>query len=119
MKLYGVRLFVDELEVAKRFYLETLGLPLAWDLPEAGAFGAALDGGQLIVERIGLEADPEDLGLIGRFVGLSLQVDDIQKSYENLKAKGVVFTEPPTQQLWGGWLAHFKDPAGNVLTLLG
>jgi predicted enzyme related to lactoylglutathione lyase len=34
-------------------------------------------------------------------------------------AKGVHFTAPPEKQEWGGTLAHFEDPAGNVLTLVG
>jgi hypothetical protein len=31
----------------------------------------------------------------------------------------VVFDGPPERQIWGGTLAHFRDHAGNVLTLLG
>jgi len=32
--------------------------------------------------------------------------------------KGVEFVEEPTRQFWGGWLADFRDPTGNVLTLV-
>jgi predicted enzyme related to lactoylglutathione lyase len=55
---------------------------------------------------------------VGRFAGLSLDVDDIDAEHQRLSAAGVQFTHPPTRQPWGGTLAHFKDPAGNVLTLV-
>ena len=38
------------------------------------------------------------------------------KSY--LEGKGVRFVRPPKRQPWGGRLAHFSDPDGNVVTLL-
>lgn len=63
--------------------------------------------------------DEEGKKLIGRFVGISLQVDNIEAVYEELSKIGVEFTTPPTKQDWGGTLAHFKDPAGNIITLLG
>jgi len=47
-----------------------------------------------------------------------VQVDDIQSTYEVLRAKGLPFLGPPEKLSWGGTLAHFKDPAGNTLTLL-
>ena len=56
---------------------------------------------------------------MGRFLGVSLRVDDIDGVYHDLTQKGVAFDAPPEQQAWGGKLAHFEDPDGNVLTLLG
>jgi len=115
MKLHGVRIFVDDLAAARTFYLETLGLPLNWDMPELGAFGAGLENAELVVEH----ADAARGELIGRFLGVSLEVDDIAVHHRALADKGVVFEGPPTRQPWGGRLAHFRDPAGNTLTLLG
>lgn len=117
MRLYGVRIFVDDLEAARGFYRDTLGLPAAWDRPEMGAFGVALENAELIIER----EDPTgpDGALVGRFLGLSLQVVDIDAAHTRLAASGVPFDLIPTLQPWGGTLAHFRDPAGNVLTLLG
>jgi uncharacterized glyoxalase superfamily protein PhnB len=53
------------------------------------------------------------------FLAISLQVDDIHAVYEELRTKGVEFLGPPETMAWGGTLAYFKDPDGNVLTLLG
>jgi len=39
MKLYGVRIFVDDYAAARAFYAERLGLAVVWDMAEMGAFG--------------------------------------------------------------------------------
>ncbi len=117
MKLYGVRIFVDDFEAAKAFYTGTLGLRANWTMDAMKAMGLDV-GAEIIVEQEDPASD-EGQSLIGRFVGLSLQVDDIDKTYQELSAKGVPFTGPPAKQPWGGTLAHFQDPAGNTLTLLG
>ncbi|GMG81782.1 hypothetical protein LNKW23_09950 [Paralimibaculum aggregatum] len=115
MQLYGVRIFVDDLAAAREFYGETLGLAAVWEMPDAVGYGAG--GATLIVET----EDPAgpDGELVGRFVGVSLAVEDIAAAHRDLAARGVVFHGAPTAQPWGGMLAHFDDPAGNTLTLLG
>lgn len=117
MKLYGVRVFVDDLGEARRFYVETLGLAETWSADAMGAFGVSVGWPELIIERADDEARSE--GLLGRFVGVSLQVEDIAATHAALAAKGVRFVTAPEKQPWGGSLAHFADPSGNVLTLLG
>ncbi|MEM6665736.1 MAG: VOC family protein [Pseudomonadota bacterium] len=116
MRLYGIRVFVDDFAPARRFYGHTLGLEERWAMPEVGVAGYALGDATLIVEV----EDPngEDGHLVGRFVGISIAVDDMDQSYRALFDKGVHFAGPPVKQVWGGTLAHFRDPAGNTLTLL-
>lgn len=118
MRVYGVRIFVDDLVAAHRFYAETLELPVAWEMVDQGVAGFDAGGVTLIVEHQEPD-DNEGRALVGRFVGLSLAVDDIDATWRQLVARGVTFTSPPKEQFWGGVLAHFRDPAGNVLTLLG
>jgi len=55
---------------------------------------------------------PEQRDRIGTFSNVLFECDDIQKTYEELRAKGVEFAEAPMQQFWGWW-AVFKDPDGN------
>lgn len=45
-----------------------------------------------------------------------LATDDCQKSYEELKARGVEFTEPPEQRPYG-IDSGFRDPSGNSVRL--
>jgi uncharacterized glyoxalase superfamily protein PhnB len=44
-------------------------------------------------------------------------VRDIDATYQELSAKGVRFPMVPSDQPWGGRLALFADPDGNVLYL--
>jgi predicted enzyme related to lactoylglutathione lyase len=41
---------------------------------------------------------------------------DINATYRDLAAKGVEFTTPPKQEMWGWW-AQFKDPDGTEFGL--
>ena len=112
MRLTYARLFVDDLDAARAFYRDTLGLTELWNWNDV-ALGYDV-GVTLIIERT--DGDhPEE---VGRFAGLSLDVADIDTEYKRLTSAGVEFTHPPTKQPWGGTLAHFKDPSGNVLTLV-
>lgn len=115
MKLYGVRIWVDDLEAARRFYAEILGLKKEWEF-EGAAMGFDLGGPQFVVEK---DDGSDTESHVGRFVGCSIRVDDVDAVYRDLTAKGVEFLGPPEKMYWGGSLAHFKDPSGNTLTLLG
>jgi uncharacterized glyoxalase superfamily protein PhnB len=46
-------------------------------------------------------------------------VADVELAYRCLRDRGVEFPGPPERQAWGGLLAHFRDPDGNVITLVG
>ena len=118
MELYAVRIFVRQWVPSCDFYRETLGLAERFRNDEIGWAEYDLGGPCIGVERAD-DGDKDGLALVGRFVGISLRVDDIDDTFEALKAKGVVFPSPPEKQPWGGSLAHFQDPDGNTLTLLG
>ena len=49
---------------------------------------------------------------------VNFAVDDIHASYQRLRGKGVEFIREPEKEHWGGYVATFKDPDGNVLQLL-
>jgi len=115
---YAVRIYVTDRQRALDFFSKTLGMPVIFAGTEMG--WAEFDTGEarLVIERVSPD-DAEGNQLAGRFVSVSLQVDDIRATYETLRSRGVEFLEPPETQPWGGVLAHFRDPDGNVLTLFG
>jgi lactoylglutathione lyase len=116
-RLTTVRVFVRDWEAARRFYTETLGLPPGLENAQLGWAEFDIGGPVLALERVADdEADVE--ALVGRFVGISLAVDDMEAAYRSLRGAGVTFAGPPARQPWGGTLAHFEDPEGNVITLL-
>jgi predicted enzyme related to lactoylglutathione lyase len=51
-------------------------------------------------------------------VMVNLTVADIRSVHERLTRAGVVFTRSPALEDWGGWVATFADPDGNILQLM-
>lgn len=118
MKLYVVRIFVRDWLGACEFYESTLGLSKGFSDEPLGWAEFDVGGPKLGVQWVAAD-DVEGQALVGRFLGVTLNVDNIQETYEQLRDKGVEFTAPPKKQPWGGSLTHCKDPEGNILTLVG
>lgn len=118
MNLNTARIFVRNLDQAKSFYSESLGLTAIAISAEYGYCVFKTGGAQLIVESVSNDAPPEEQELVGRFTGLSFTVADVQHTYHSLAAAGVEFTGPPEKQAWGGILATLRDPAGNELQVV-
>ncbi len=53
---------------------------------------------------------------IGTFVYTSWEVDDLEKTYEDLQTRGVEFASPPQKQRWGTF-AVMQDSEGNQIVL--
>ena len=117
-RLYAVRVFTTRWEETLSFYRYVVGFPVEHVNADIGWAQFSLGSACIGLERCAVD-DPEAADLVGRFVGISIEVDDIESTYQRLVAAGVEFTGPPQRQPWGGTLAHFKDPDGNILTLLG
>ena len=58
----------------------------------------------------------EHAGRVGGFSNLSFWTDDVEKTYEEMKARGVEFVQPPKKADWGT-AALFKDPDGTVYVM--
>ena len=116
-QLHAIRLFAADWPRARNFYRDVLGLPEKFADETMGWAEFDVGSASLALERLAPE-EPEHADLVGRFVGVSLRVADINKTYDSLRSRGVEFVAPPVQQSWGGVLAHLKDPEGNVITLL-
>ena len=53
---------------------------------------------------------------IGTFFNGSFACDDVPKTYQELKERGVEFTQEPKKEPWGTY-ATFKDSEGNSFVL--
>jgi predicted enzyme related to lactoylglutathione lyase len=49
-------------------------------------------------------------------MNMSYTCDDLQKTYDDLKKRGVEFENPPKKEHWGNF-AIFKDSEGNRFVL--
>ena len=107
---------VRDQDRALEFYVGTLGFSLMTDQP--------MGPGQRWIEVRPAKGDTgialftprghEDR--VGTFTGISMECDDVQKTYEELFAKGVEFAKPPETQPWGV-MAILKDSEGNQIVL--
>lgn len=116
LRLAYVNLYVTDLKRSVEFFEKTLGLGLQF---ADSSFGyASLDAGPV---RMGLaQIDPDDrqnAGLIGRQTGFGFAVDDLVAAHRELEGRGVAFPMKPAKQPWGGFMALFEDPDGNVFYL--
>lgn len=55
---------------------------------------------------------------VGGFSNIIFSTDDIERTFHDLKSKGVEFREEPTKQEWGMYQAIFMDPDGNEFLLI-
>lgn len=53
---------------------------------------------------------------IGTFSNISFTADNVERTYEDLNARGVEFQQKPKKEPWGT-SAIFKDPDGNIFVL--
>lgn len=111
----AVRIFSQRFEESLGFYRDSLGFPMLFEADGVALF--ATGNCDLVLERLE-HGDMEHRNLTGRFVGVSFRVADAMEAYEALQQRGVRFDDVPELQDWGGTMAHFFDPDGNVLTLV-
>ena len=113
----AVTLFVEDLEAARRFYVEVFGLPVFYE-DEASAvfkFGDTLVNLLQATEATELVA-PEpvasrDGGVRFQF---TLGVDDVDAMCDELRERGVELLNGPMDRPWGIRTASFRDPGGHV-----
>ena len=110
--------FVKDMAKCKTFYRDTLGLQVTEHDPEHVA--VQMDNVYFLLLEVGAAAhmiseQELDLSIEGGPRGLlAAGVEDVDAAYEVLKAKGVTFLRPPTDQPWGLRTAYFADPEGNL-----
>jgi uncharacterized glyoxalase superfamily protein PhnB len=132
MRIANAQLWVHDQDDALDFYTKKLGMEVRRDVTvaEMGNFRWLTVGpaGQPDV-AIALMAIPgppvfepdtseklRELMSKGAAGTVFLTTEDCRADYEELKSRGVEFTEPPEERLYG-IDAGFRDPSGNALRL--
>jgi lactoylglutathione lyase len=96
------------------FYRDVLALPVRTD--RAGHLAVEWSNGMRLT--VGTHSAVTGAAVEPERVMVNLQVADIHAAADRLRARGVVFVRPPSPEPWGGWIATFADPDGNLLQLL-
>jgi catechol 2,3-dioxygenase-like lactoylglutathione lyase family enzyme len=107
----------DDIATARAFYAGTLGLEVT---EENGMLTLHLTGGGRVLIY------PKDAHEPASYTVLNFPVDDIDAAVDELTAKGIAFEvyEGSPQDArgivreYGPPIAWFKDPAGNVLSVI-
>jgi glyoxylase I family protein len=112
MKIRGVHhvsINVEDVDSARRFYTEVLGLTERADRPDFGFGGAWLDAGGQQVHLIGAETPAP------RGQHFALQVDDLPSVISELRAHGVDVSD--AMPVASSMQAFLNDPSGNQIEL--
>jgi catechol 2,3-dioxygenase-like lactoylglutathione lyase family enzyme len=116
VKVWYVNVFVSDLARSVAFFERKLGLSIVHGDPSHGYVG--LSAGSIGIGLAEVSPDaPESAALLGRHTGIGFGVEDLVAEHARLEAAGVPFTMPPERQPWGGFMALFHDPDGNVFYL--
>ena len=113
---------VDDINEAKNFYGKKLGLVIT-DVPEMeGLINLNFSGGYNLM----IYQKPNHVP--ATFTVLNFPVDDVEKTVDELIKKGIKFEHYDSENLetdekgisrsGGPLIAWFKDPAGNILSVV-
>ncbi len=132
IKIANAQLWVHDQDEALAFYTEKVGMEVRADvtMPEMGDFRWLTVGppGQedVSITLMAIPGPPvmdadtaqqvRDVMAKGFAGTVFLTTDDCQASYEELKGRGVEFTETPEERPYG-IDSGFRDPSGNSIRL--
>ena len=125
MRIELTSVFVDDQRAARTFYTDVLGFTVHHDIPLGEhswltvVSPEAPDGPELLLEPAAhpavapyRDALAEDGIPVAQFA-----VDDVEAEHARLTAKGVTFTQPPTD-IGTAVIAVFDDTCGNLIQLI-
>jgi catechol 2,3-dioxygenase-like lactoylglutathione lyase family enzyme len=130
--LTHAQVWVDDQDKALAFYTEKLGMEVREDVtvPEMGNFrwlSVGIPGQDVAITLMEVPGPPvfeeetrEQIRALlakGAAGGLFFTTDDCRATYEELKGRGVEFTQEPTEQPYG-LDAGFRDASGNHFRMM-
>ena len=131
-QLSHTQVWVHDQDEALAFYRDTLGMEVREDvtLPELGNFrwlSVGIPGQDVSITLMTVPGPPVfeeetrrtilDLMAKGASGGLFFQTEDVHGTYEDLRGKGVDFTQEPTEMPYG-IDCGFRDPSGNHFRMM-
>jgi catechol 2,3-dioxygenase-like lactoylglutathione lyase family enzyme len=131
-QLANVQVWVNDQDEALAFYTDKLGFEVREDVtvPELGNFrwlSVGVPGQDVAIVLMAVPGAPVfddetrqqilDLLAKGASGGLFFSTEDCRASYDELAARGVEFTQEPTEQPYGVD-AGFRDPSGNQFRMV-
>lgn len=117
LKVKFVSIPVSNQSRALKFYTEKLNFAVTTDTPAGD--------GQRWIElqppgsetRVTLFTVSGQEDRVGTFQNIAFTSNDVEKTYFELRDRGVEFVQPANKADWGGIQAIFKDPDGNTFLI--
>ena len=118
---------VHDPDAALEFYRDTLGLEVRNDVARGDfrwiTVGAAAQPGVAIVITNYLNGSPADGDALAALIakgalnGVHFHTDDLDETFEKVRAAGAEIVQEPADQPWGTRDFAMRDPAGNLLRI--
>ena len=118
---------VHDPDLALAFYRDTLGLELRNDVANEGfrwlTVGAAAQPDVAIVLTNYLNGTPADADALAALIakgglnGVHFRTDDLDATFEKVRASGADIVQEPTDQPWGPRDCAVRDPSGNLVRI--
>jgi catechol 2,3-dioxygenase-like lactoylglutathione lyase family enzyme len=118
---------VHDPDLALAFYRDVLGLELRNDVANDDfrwiTVGAPAQPGVSIVLTNYVHGSPADRGAIaallakGALNGVNFRTDDLDATFDKVRASGADVVQEPTDQFWGTRDFAVRDPSGNLVRI--
>jgi catechol 2,3-dioxygenase-like lactoylglutathione lyase family enzyme len=126
MRILGTHhlaLITGRFELLRRFYVETLGLPVVGGFPEHDIIfvGAGTTAIEIIGEDAPPGSNPGDRVARHGWHHLAFEVEDVDAAFAELTARGVPIHSPPESFPEAAptmRIAFLRDPDGNLIELV-
>jgi catechol 2,3-dioxygenase-like lactoylglutathione lyase family enzyme len=115
--IFAITLFVEDLQVAKQFYLQVFGLPVDFEDNNSAVFkfgNTLINLLKTTAARELVEPAPMASREAGARFVFTIHVDDVDKMCAELTSRGVEFLNGPMDRPWGIRTASFVDPGGYI-----
>lgn len=120
LRILFLSIFVRDLDRSIRFYVEQLGFKLLFDSPIGNGRFVVVGppDGSATLSLNQPKPGSKDYESIGRNAPIVFLTENVAARYEQWRARGVRFSEPPHKPIWGGIYASLEDIDGNSLKLV-
>jgi serine phosphatase RsbU (regulator of sigma subunit)/predicted enzyme related to lactoylglutathione lyase len=123
LSIQDIVVFVRDLDVSKRFYVQQLGFELLTEQRSLSTgerwIEVAPPDGSANLALVEPKPENPEYNLIGGYRWVLFMTEDVQAKYEEWSQRGVRFSAAPETPGWGGTYARFEDPDGNEFGLEG
>ena len=118
---------VSDPDIALAFYRDTLGLEVRNDVANGGfrwiTVGSTAQPGVSIILTNYLNGSPADIDALAALIakgalnGVHFNTDDLDATFEKVRASGAEIVQEPTEQFWGTRDCAVRDPSGNLVRI--